>query len=1079
MVVISQIPFLSVKDGAEDDDIDFQSTTNLIQGSWQYSDLCPIQEAFWSVENLAGKVLFDFQPIPDAAKKFYNDELALENGMKYVVTVKTVDFMGRTKIARSDGVTVRIQPPLPGLVRDGLDKDINYQFSTTKISANWDYFGDSSKDPTQSIHHYEIAVGNDRRYLKTRSNVHSFVNVGLNKTYTFTNLNLTAKLVKYYITVRSYSVAGSYTEGYSNGLRVGFNDDIIPGQIYVKPFQSSTNTIDFYWDGFKSDIDIIDFKIAVSSYNVMLTNDTLQCELLMSNESIFDVHPLESVGKDEYVKLNKLSLFHNHTYYATVIAEDEAGMCISVTSEQVLVDTSPSTSGKIFVNNIESDTVIYLRSSSELHVEWKNFSDPESGIKETAVQLHECDVCITDIAQDHQCYVFDESIVNGDSKTSFFELDLNTMKTYYIVLQVKNEANLITTSQSSPILLDTTEPLSGEVKITNEWIQLQTYQSSTTSLSGFLAIATTWDDYICPTQMTYFPSVKEIKARSLDGFSDDYLTVNLTGGYLGIGYNSDLSSITKSGFESEEINVLNGNFSFSIQAASGNGIVTTVAFVTDQIAIPFSIVGEKPRDVEFDYSRFANVSGLEASDNATEFENISSTQTTPTTKLMGAFIDNNETQERENNFKTDDYGFGVHLLGYKIEGNTAFYHVFWARNQFSSVQRWFRVESDSLVEQAYTVNVRKRSDYMTDTVDLTLIVDGEELVNIGGFKIKGQMKLTAAVWNENEYMPLIDDIYNPFYSTAVVKNVKVPDDQDKLCRHGRAFYDGESAIKEIWIAASNDISEPGNISPFTLYKRFCYPCIKPCDHLCGAPCQYDKLSDGFNLVPLEIDGLEMEMADLTADCQNITNEIECNSTAYYINTKVVNFAGEETYACSNGIEIDLTPPHLGFVKCLDPKYDLDEPTGHISSSSTVGAYWNFTEDVGQVESYQVSIYNIATGAYQLISYDVGRKDKVTIELENGTFENGNDYNFQVTAINTAGLLANGSCSVHVSLFPPDVTKVLSKVLYTNNSGTIVNGRIPYFVDEPTRIGVEWEEGSPDVEFYGKNHSQDYSEKKTV
>ena len=232
-VVVSQNPSLYVQDGNEKEDIDFQSTPTLIQGSWRYSDSCPISDARWSVLNLSGKRLFESIAIPGAGRHFYNDEVQLENGKKYIVTVETLDFLGRIKKSQSDGVSIRIQPPYPGLVRDGLDKDINYQFETSELSANWENFGDKSNDPTQKIRRYEVAIGNDRRYFLTLSNVHYFVDVGLNTSHTFTQLNLKEKL-RYYITVRAYSEAGSFVEGYSNGVRVGYDNEIDRGFISVK-----------------------------------------------------------------------------------------------------------------------------------------------------------------------------------------------------------------------------------------------------------------------------------------------------------------------------------------------------------------------------------------------------------------------------------------------------------------------------------------------------------------------------------------------------------------------------------------------------------------------------------------------------------------------------------------------------------------------------------------------------------------------------------------------------------------------------------------------------------------------------
>ena len=74
----------------------------------------------------------------------------------------------------------------------------------------------------QVIDHYEVALGTDRRYPRTRTNVHPFVNIGLNTTWTFLNLNLIPKTSVYYTTVRAFSVSGSMAEVTSNGIQVGY-----------------------------------------------------------------------------------------------------------------------------------------------------------------------------------------------------------------------------------------------------------------------------------------------------------------------------------------------------------------------------------------------------------------------------------------------------------------------------------------------------------------------------------------------------------------------------------------------------------------------------------------------------------------------------------------------------------------------------------------------------------------------------------------------------------------------------------------------------------------------------------------
>ncbi|WAQ98196.1 hypothetical protein MAR_022569, partial [Mya arenaria] len=1057
-VVVSQTPYLSVQDGNQDEDIDYQSLPNVIEGTWKYSDTCPISDAKWSVENIAGKVMFDFIQIPNADRVFFNDEVRLENGIKYIVTVQTIDALGRKRMARSDGVSIRIQPPYPASVRDGLDLDLNYQFSTSDLSSNWDNFGDTSNDPTQTITRYELAIGNDRRYSKTRSNVHYFVNVGLNTAYTFTNLNLTSKLVKYYITVRGYNQAGGFVEGYSNGIRVGFDDGVSSGSVSVNKYQYSTNVMAVSYSGFQSDIAIIDYKVAISSHGEIITNDTVKCIAILRNTSMYDVSKLQSYGLNEYVKIDELHLVHGGSYYVTVVAEDEAGMCIIVIGGPVIIDTTPPQKGQMYINGISPTMVVYLRLHSEMHVEWTGFVDIDSGIRSVHVQLFECDQCFNTTISSESCYLIDESFVFNDTDAAFYELDLFSEKAYYIGLKVTNEANLSTTSQSSTILIDESPPLAGEVKITGDWKNVATFQHSRSILSGLVSISLTEEDYWCRNQFRYFPVIGSDRMTDiLDKFSNDFLVINSTGAYLGIGYSSDLLDMTKTGILSEKIPLQNGNYTFSARAAIGDQIITTIAIITDPVAISYEIT-KKPVEVVFNLSAFENITGLEA-DNSTDSGNINTT----TTDIPGSFKPNNNTGEGTANFEADEYGFGIHILGYKIGDNEYYHHVFWAKSKFETANRWFQTTKSPDQINEYVINVKKCSEYLTDTVDLLLIVDGDEKETLFGFKFDGNVKLAALTWNEDNYMPPLD-VYKPFYSDAVIRAIHVPDHRDKLCRHGRAFYDGQSGIKELWIGVSDNIKEMGNVLPLSLYKKFCFPCIKPCDNICKENCADEKLSNGFNIVPVEVNGLDMDEINMNSTCVNISSEEQCNSTSFYINAKLVNFAGEETSVFSNAIQIDTTPPQCFYVECTDPNYNVDQPTMYLGSSSAIGAFWNCTEKESLIVLHKVEIVDFTNGDIIMNNTDVGLKTRVRFEFANDTFEDGSDYEVRLTVINSAGLTFTSSCKVQVNLYPPDVTAVVSEPLYTDGK-THSEMEMPYWTDSQTNIGMHWSGGTSDTEFY--------------
>ncbi len=75
----------------------------------------------------------------------------------------------------------------------------------------------------QTVDYYEVAVGTDRRYPKTRDNVVPFTYVGLNTSVTFEYLDLNPGTSEYFVTVRGYSASFSTAEATSNGMTPGVN----------------------------------------------------------------------------------------------------------------------------------------------------------------------------------------------------------------------------------------------------------------------------------------------------------------------------------------------------------------------------------------------------------------------------------------------------------------------------------------------------------------------------------------------------------------------------------------------------------------------------------------------------------------------------------------------------------------------------------------------------------------------------------------------------------------------------------------------------------------------------------------
>ena len=290
---------------------------------------CPTTYGIWTGYDLLDK------KVTDAAEfyhnQFANDELQLINMRTYYVEVEVQDAINRTFRARSNGVTIRIDPPAPGAVRDGPyhGEDRSYQQSTEELSANWDDFG--SDEPGLRITRYEVAIGDHPAYATSRSNVHYYVDVGLGNNYTFIDLRLIPKEVVYYVTVRGFSESGAFVDSTSNGIRAGYRAGMLAGEVERNPYSNSSTTLSASWSGFLSAVDIENYHWGISSSPLTDPNVTLLCTSFLKDiKSHFDVMRLTNVRGNTYAERRLLDLKHNTEYFVTVIAEDQAGWYIII-----------------------------------------------------------------------------------------------------------------------------------------------------------------------------------------------------------------------------------------------------------------------------------------------------------------------------------------------------------------------------------------------------------------------------------------------------------------------------------------------------------------------------------------------------------------------------------------------------------------------------------------------------------------------------------------------------------------------------------------------------------------------------
>ena len=788
-VIISTNPVLTVLDGPEGDNVDYQTDLSTLQAHWTLSGGCPIVEAQWSAENLIGEIIRDFQPVPANIHQMYSDDFSLQNGHTYFIIVKAQDSLNRTFRSRSDGVTVMIKRPDIGQVRDGLQKeDINYQSSFTEISANWDAFGHTEKaSPSQIISYYEVAVGTDRKFTNTRHNIHEFINVGLNRSHTFVGLNLTLQKTVYYITIRAHSVAGSFSEISTDGVRVGFSGIISIGKIEYNSIQSSTSVLEFSWSGFLSDIGIKKYFIGVSDYKVDIysldknltdkdkkpTNKIIDYKQVIARKGVFNTLALTDAGTNTYMSLKGLKLKHNGLYYVTVIAEDHVSNCIAETVGPIRIDATPPFKGEVIISNVRNASAVFTSYKDRIAVAWTGFKDNESGIQNYEVILkHTTATCKGLNKQIVDSYVVDKIKVYNTTKANLYDLHLIQNGEYIVCVTAYNPAGLNCTQCSVPIKIDSSPPFSGAVKVGSDWSKTKIFTSSTTELTGMFAVAANWSSYECPQQQNIvtkswflqdWSPMSESNGFHPKGIEIDQEKISLT-----LRHSDDLVKILRSGFQSKTTDLIDGNYTIVVRALAGLNMITSYTIAPDinigptKFEFPEEKLEQYEEEIEINVMQVDEMINSSFSNNSTEshlkIRNITSS------KLV-----------HEGN--KNEYGFGFHIFGYKSgHGSGKWYCLFWVKDKNHAQEKWLPLDFDPTeFGNEYKIWLQRENDYVRDiSYRVSFQINGKQQIDINGLQLLSKSKTFFYVWNYDNYFPPIRDSFHPFNEKAVIEDFKIP-----------------------------------------------------------------------------------------------------------------------------------------------------------------------------------------------------------------------------------------------------------------------------------------------------------------
>jgi hypothetical protein len=994
-------------------DSEYTNSVHSLAAIWYLGNVCPTKTSEWEVKRGDGHQLQTFYGVDSETSEGYltamNNQLSLEDGRIYSVVTKSTDVAGRIIVQKSNGVTVNTRPLRPGNVRDGVivGNDIDFQMSGNSMSANWDSFGDGSAP--QTIIKYEAAIGVDRRYPATRSNIVPFVSVGMNTTYTFRNLELTARTVRYYFTVRAHSISGATVETTSDGLFVGYIEGIVPGVVALDRFQSSIQDITAHWSDFESENVIERYDFAAGTVKANETMLLLYCDNSeASYSSLFDVSGFQSVSKDTSVTLTGLTLEHGQEYFVTVRAIDRAGHCSAASSERgVIIDITPPEGGQLYAGfaaetvthvSIDHKFLQFSSDSSHVTVSWWGFVDGESEIESYVLGLYRRPNCsdnssLMSLSDTETASQVVEDIVVFNTGTSrlqytFSALNLSPSTAYVVQVDVKNKAGLKFVRYSQNIVIDTGDPVGGDVKDGGDWSGDRIYQSNTDRMDGVFTHILSKPWYNGNISTNPCPSAEYY---DLQNDHSRWLKLEQTG-LLGVPspFKQNLE------YQRSQVKIGAGGTNITLLRLKDrkvmiSGAYSTTVDVTSGSSISFSLKAGKGTQELAEYAITSAVfwDGPESS--------------------VGDFALNTTSKAYR--------GFGLQLRPAYNDGT--------GKSITAQLLLWSRFANDSADVQIVTLDEttdltaafhdysfhfdESRTEWTGTDYTVTVKLDGIRIAVMHGLPAMISTRLIFHLWNRDGSVPAVTSSDDLPTAVMYVRDVKLSKRVDGPCDHGLPFYDWTSPIVEFHAGVGSRPLQD-DVSKFKLISRPCRACVDgPCVHFgCQTNCTgVEPKEVSFNLDKLTL----LPYANLSVIINTLDPTLPpldssySQPATYFLTVKAVAASGRITVSSSNGVVIDITPPLFVSIEHIDTDWKENEPAIYQKSNNSIAARWKFIDPESFISEYRWAIGS-SFGAVDIQSFQsVGLLTFAVNSSLEGVIQDNNTYYASVMAINGAGLSA--------------------------------------------------------------------------
>ena len=444
LIFDNEPPLVShVFDGWAIQDSKFHQFSNIYRIHWQrFTPVSEIEETEACLTSTLGDQKCNIHPkvkISNRATSHIFTNISLQSGTYCYACLGMKDKAGNYGNFWTNGALIDTSPPKKGRVKDGQGgSDRIYQRETNILYATWSGFSEDES----SIHHYELAFGTDLN----NSNIQPFTNVKLITSTASSNL-LVSELkngVIYYAQVVAYNVLGIRSDiAISDGVVVEttppiFLSPVYDGEAFGFDFDYSTNmtSISVNWKCEDKDSGLRQVLVGIGTQPG--TQDIVKYRRILPYTTTYT--------------FNVLNLSSGLKYFSTVKCINNAGLPNSMSSDGIVIDSTPPVLRYINIGDKRHETSLYFGQGNLLLTHWR-FNDFESNVINYRVSIHHM--------QNNVPVVVPRELP-GNQTSEYFHLGKNDFmhnERYVLSVTAYNGVRLSSTAVSNSFLVDGTAPI--------------------------------------------------------------------------------------------------------------------------------------------------------------------------------------------------------------------------------------------------------------------------------------------------------------------------------------------------------------------------------------------------------------------------------------------------------------------------------------------------------------------------------------------------------------------------------------------------------------------------------------------